>query len=104
MIVYHLTPKGNVSAILWEGLRIKKAIGVPRVWFFTPRKREWARKHIAKHHHCTPDDLIELRVNVPRGWLMKWRASIWLCYRDVPSERIEPVNVRRRITDFLEGY
>lgn len=101
MIVYHLTPKSKAAAIRWQGLRIKRAIGVPRVWFFTACKRDWARTHIAAHHHCEPEDLIEFAFNVPRGWLRRWRRGIWLCYDDVPALRIV---AGARVRDFLDDY
>ncbi len=98
MVVYHLTPKQNAAAIRWEGLRIKHASGLPRVWFFTACKREWARQHIAKHQHCNVEDLIEFAFNVPRSWLHHYRRGIWLCYRDVPHL----FNLdRRSVSDFL---
>ncbi len=98
MIVYHLTPLQNAASIRWEGLRIDRAIGVPRVWFFTPSKREWARQHIAQHQHCKPDELVEFAYNIPRRWLKRWRRGVWLCYRNVPSTLSLD---RRSVSDLL---
>lgn len=99
MVLYHLTPKSNAAQVRWQGLRISCAVGVPRVWFFTAAKREWALSHIAKHKHCKSDDLIEFIFNVPRSWLVRWRRGIWLCYRDVPAMLCKS---RDSVRDFLD--
>ncbi len=98
MIVYHLTPSRNAASVRWEGLKINRAIGLPRLWFYTPCQRTWALSHISKHQHVNSTDLVEFAYWIPRSWLKRYRRGIWVCYRNVgPFMSLD----RRSINDLL---
>lgn len=91
MIVYHLTPRINVSSITKFGLFVPlKKKG--RIWFTTNKARLFSMAtHICKHQGCSIRDMSVLILDVPGKELVKFggqKIGIAVAYNDVPAERI----------------
>lgn len=88
LTLYHYTHQKYAEPIRREGLRVKKARTLPRVWLANSRKRGWAQQHVAESHKWPETALTCVTVEVPRVWLARWRRGVWLCNRDIPADRI----------------
>lgn len=91
MIVYHLTPRRNVQAIVRCGLIVPlKKKG--RIWFATSKLRLASMMdHIAKHQNCKIRDMSCLILEVPPRELVKFggkRIGIAVSYNDIDPSKI----------------
>ena len=83
MILYHATPKRNLESIRKHGLLPKRATGkVKGVWLHTESRKPWAILHIIKRHRLQSfDDVVLLKVSIPRSQLTRRQRSLWTCER-----------------------
>lgn len=87
---YHWTPRSNLASIAVDGLDPSRARGKLRVvWCCEETRVAWAVGHVAKHHECSPDDMVLLRLRVDG---LATRATSWpactLLTGRVPPHRI----------------
>lgn len=89
MIAYHTTLKQRLPSILRDGLQGRFARGKLRaVWVATSRRDGWCLKHMVVNHGADLEDVVRLKVDVPRSWCRRWGKGVWYCLRDVPVSRI----------------
>lgn len=92
MILYHLTPAKNVSAVLKYGLDPRKATGkIKGVWLATLPESYAMEQHIATHQSCELKDLVRLEVLVDTPGLRRFREGIYISYRFLPYNRLRVV-------------
>ena len=97
MLLRHATTIGNLASIRRVGLLCSKSQGrLPVVWLHSPAKTEWAALHTVKRHGGRVENVVVLKVSIPRSWSRRSKRGLWYCRRDVPPERI------RRIIAFAE--
>ena len=92
MLLRHATPTRNLASIRRAGLLTSKSQGrLPVVWLHATGKTEWATLHTVKRHGGRVENVVILKVNVPRRWLRRSKRGLWCCPRDVAPERIRGV-------------
>lgn len=90
MIIYHATPNWNAPGCIGQGILCCRAAGKRKVvWLHTAGFTYWAVHHVAYRHGCTPQQVIVLRVSLPRRRLRRGPIrGLWYCIGDVTPERI----------------
>ncbi len=80
MILYHVTPSGNLGSIQNVGLdwrqfgrSVKKGIWLAEAW-----RLMWARYHVARWHTHDHEDMAVLKVRISRSDLRRVRDGIWI--------------------------
>ena len=58
------------------------------VWLHAPGASVWAIPHTSRRHGVPVEAVAVLEVNVPRSWLRRGRRGLWICFRDIPADRI----------------
>ena len=90
MRMIHVTPIGNLQAILRNGLQPRLArTNKAWIWLALPTRLAWLLHHIEQHQQTTA--LAVLEVEVPRSWLLKAPYGLKgckVCRRHIASERI----------------
>lgn len=92
MILYHATPKRNLSSIQKHGLLPRYATGeIKGVWLHTESRKPWAILHIIKRHNLHAfDDVVLLKVKIPRSRLTRRWRGLWTT--DTPITDVEVVD------------
>lgn len=87
-ILLHCSPRVNLASIYRRGVDPAFARG-PRAecWFCANSLRQWAIEHVAERHGVDPREVIVVRVNVPRKWLIRRGKGKWTCSRVVKDIR-----------------
>jgi hypothetical protein len=89
MRLRHATPVRNLSSIQARGLLTEMSRGVlPAVWFHSAFATVWAVPHTSRRHGVPVTGVALLEVEVPRSWLRRGRRGLWICFRDIPPDRI----------------
>lgn len=60
-------------------------------WLHTPGRLAWARDHVKRRHKS--EQVVSLRLNVPREWLRRRSKGVWTCDRTISPELIQSVNI-----------
>lgn len=86
MILRHATHRQNLDSIQSLGLRTAFAQGsLKAVWLHSPGQSAWAVLHCARRHSWPPDELVIIRVRVPRAWLKRTGTrGLWYVPGDIP--------------------
>ena len=91
MILYHATPKSNLSSIEANGLQPHRSTGkIKGVWLHTPSKTHWAILHTMKRHRT--DEVVILQVNVSRSRITRKQRGIWYATEPITQFREEDIN------------
>jgi hypothetical protein len=89
MLLRHATPSRNLDSIRRRGLLTAMSRGALRaVWLHAPGATAWAIPHTSRRHAVPVEAVAVLTVNVPRSWLRRGRRGLWICFRDIPPDRI----------------
>lgn len=101
MILYHLTPAKNVSAVLKYGLDPRKAKGkIKGVWLATLPESYAIAEHIATHQSCELNDLVRLEVLVDAPGLRRFRKGVYISYRFLPFNRLRVIQKGEENAEF----
>lgn len=89
MVLYHITPKRNLDAILANGLQPEKSQGImPVLWLCTVSKVGWAFRHVGKHHGVSGWELAILQVKIPRSRVSRRRRGVWITTSRITPDRL----------------
>jgi hypothetical protein len=90
MILLHATTVDRLKSIRTHGLLCSLARQKRRaVWFVSAHKTPWAVKHALLRGVARLEDIVVLKVRVPRSWIKGFRhKGLFYCERDVPPSRI----------------
>src|SRR5262245_967293 len=100
-ILYHATPRHNLTSILCRGLLTALSQGALKaVWLCEPDRQHWPRRHAVRRHGGRVEDVIVVRVKVPRAWLKRHgnHAGLWRVGRDIPSVSIHGIRGFRELS------
>jgi hypothetical protein len=89
VFLFHATPRGNHTSILCRGLLTALSQGALKaVWLCEPGRRHWACMHSVRRHGGRIEDVIVVKVEVPRDWLKAHggHTGLWRCTRDIPPQ------------------
>jgi hypothetical protein len=87
MKLRHATPARNLRSIRRRGLLTAKSqCKQPVVWLHAANRSAWATLHTMRRHSCKAVTVFE--VSVPRSWLKRSRAGLWICNQDIPPDRL----------------
>jgi hypothetical protein len=99
VILYHATPGRNHPSVLCRGLLTALSQGALKaVWLCEPGRQHWACMHAVRRHGGRIEDVIVVKVEVPRDWLKRHgnHRGLWRSTRDIPPQCF------RRIIGFAE--
>jgi len=89
MKLRHATPSRNLRSIRRRGLLTAQSqCKQPVIWLHAAGRSAWAVLHTMKRHSCKAVTVVE--VSVPRSWLKRSKAGLWICNRDIPPTRLGP--------------
>jgi hypothetical protein len=89
MLLRHATPSRNLDSIGRRGLLTSMSRGaLLAVWLHSPGASAWAIPHTSRRHSVPVEAVAVLEVNVPRSWLRRGRRGLWICFNDIPPDRI----------------
>ncbi|HWG41530.1 MAG TPA: hypothetical protein VN688_02005 [Gemmataceae bacterium] len=92
----HVTPRSNLPSIWRLGLQPSFARGAMRVvWVCAPSRRAWSTEHVTDQNGT--DDVVVLRIRVPRSWVRRWRRGIWHCSQPIPAACIVSVSLPQTV-------
>jgi hypothetical protein len=94
IVLYHATPRRNNPSVLCRGLLTALSQGALKaVWLCEPDRRHWAAMHAVRRHGGRIEDVIVVKVEVPREWLKRHgnHRGLWRSTRDIPPERFRGI-------------
>jgi hypothetical protein len=95
VVLYHATPFCNYPSITGRGLLTAMSQGALRaVWLCEEGRMHWACLHAVRRHGGKIEDVVVVKVEVPREWLRRHGghvAGLYRCTRDVPPRLFRKV-------------
>jgi hypothetical protein len=88
--LYHATPRRNLTSIICRGLLTAMSQGaLAGVWLCEEGRQHWACMHAVRRHGGRIEDVIVVKVAVPRDWLRRHgnHNGLWRCTQDVAPQR-----------------
>jgi len=64
----------------------------PAIWLCQYRTLSWALAHIRAKYQLSREQVACYQCRLPSSWVLKLNRGIWICYRDIPTERLEMVS------------
>jgi hypothetical protein len=101
VILYHATPRRNYVSVFCRGLLTAMSQGALKaVWLCEPGRRHWACMHTVRRHGGKIEDVIVVRVEVPRAWLKRHgnHKGLWRCVCDVPTTCFRSIDGFRELS------
>ena len=78
MLLYHATPKRNLESIHQHGLDPAFSKGKRKeIYLHTAGRRAWAILHTARRHRIPAEDVVLLKVSIPRSKLTRRYRGLW---------------------------
>ena len=72
------------------GIDPNYATGKDRLtWLHTESKRDWAILHTQKRHKVNLDEVIIIRVDIPRSWIRRRWRGIWVTDKIITNFTVE---------------
>jgi hypothetical protein len=89
---FHFTPRLNAGNITRLGLRVDyHRGGIAAIWLCQARMLSWSLAHIRSKYQVPREQLVCYECSLPSSWVFKVSRGIWICYRDIPIERLAMV-------------
>jgi len=90
--LYHFTPRRNAATITTLGLRVEYAqTQTPAIWLCAFRMLSWTLAHIRAKYQLPRELVCCYKCRLPSSWLFSASKGLWLCYQNIPIDRMEMV-------------
>jgi hypothetical protein len=97
IVLAHTLPAHRLRSVLANGLLPALSRGARKVlWLHSFGRSSWAKDHVSGRHSVELDQVVRLRVRVPRCWLTRTnRKGVWTCARVIPPSMIMSFTLAR---------
>jgi RNA:NAD 2'-phosphotransferase (TPT1/KptA family) len=101
MLLYHATTRAAWRKILEDGrFRCDKSQShMKRVWACAKSRVPWACLHVVRRHGGRIEDVVVIRIQVPRRRLRRGHRQLWYTELDVQVTGMEQVTGFRSISE-----